>query len=228
MIAGVGLVRDEADVIESLVDHLFGEGIDKLFITLHRSADGTAEILEAIQRANPGRLHLTHVYSAPYEQELWMNNGAARAASEGATWIVPFDGDEFWQAVCAGCGGVAEVLHSTTADVVNATIWPMDPNGDGTFRQRATPEELVKVAFRPHPAARLSMGNHSVSHPGTVTDGLEILHYQWRSLDHLRRKVRDGTEALRAQGSSGGGHWRALDELSDDELGQVWEWLCRA
>jgi len=82
-----------------------------------------------------------------------------------------------------------------------------------------------KVAFRYHKNAKIQMGNHSVIgiNDAKYMSGV-VLHYKWRSLDHVRRKTRQGVAALES-GNIGSGycaHWRSLDKYKEKELEEWW------
>ncbi len=96
----------------------------------------------------------------------------------------------------------------------------------GEYREPNT-KQLVKVAFRADPNAVVLQGNHGVSgvaHPKGHIRAL-IREFQYRSFEHLKRKVRNGKAAYDATDlpETEGAHWRTLGVLSDDELRAEWE-----
>lgn len=93
----VSVVKNELDILPSVLDHLFAQGIDRIIVADNLSTDGTREYLR--QRANEdSRLIFAedncdrHIQS---EKITYLSHLAWRS---GARWIIPFDGDEFWYA----------------------------------------------------------------------------------------------------------------------------------
>jgi hypothetical protein len=89
----------------------------------------------------------------------------------------------------------------------------------------------MKVAFRYHPSVRIWQGNHMVDHPGSFSarlDYLAIREYQYRSFEHLIRKVRNGKAAYDATtlAPTEGQHWRDLGAMSDSTLAEWWADYC--
>lgn len=228
MIAAVTMARDEADIIAATVTHLYNHGVDLVIVADNLSTDCTqaeaaragAEILEDLDPA--------------YRQADKMTGLAHLAMDEGADWIIPFDADELWY---PPTGTLKDFLNSTDLDVVECFGWdhiathhdePGHPFTSITHR-RLVRQPLPKVAFRSHPMARLEMGNHDVHRPGRRGVGLKLRHFQYRSLEQMIRKVRQGCAAYRETnlGPEYGAHWRALDQLSDEQLEEHWDRLCK-
>jgi hypothetical protein len=163
-----------------------------------------------------------------YHQAAKMTLLARTAWRAGADWVVPFDADELW---FADEGRLADRLRQVDGDVVTAHLLNAFPTRAGGWGIDPAPHWHGKVAFRSHPLAWLAQGNHQVDRPGVRVDPLElslrIAHLPWRSLDQLRRKVRQGSAAY--VGVSGspelGGHWRALAAEPDDRVLVHWNAL---
>lgn len=226
---GIAMVKDERDVIAGTIEHLLGQGVDRLLVADNGSGDGTLEWLR--ERAGTAPLTVVRDREPAYYQAQKMTRLAHWAASRGADWIVPFDADERW---LAPGDTLAAFLRRQPVDVVTAQIHNVFPvrETDGAVRMRRldlTPHADVKVAFRAHPLVLLLMGNHAVVRPGPVGAGLAILHLPWRSPEQLRGKVRAGARALRAAGHDEGvgTHWHALADREDAALRAVWERLLR-
>jgi hypothetical protein len=228
----VGMVRDEADIIETVVRHLLAQGVERVVVADNLSTDGTREILEGLGRSHPVTVlgdRLPEYYQAEKTTLL-----ARRAARSGAGWIIPFDADEVW---LSPTGTLAEWLAACEAAVVQAPMFNHVPTaGDDAgqsdpvrrLRWRKTePNRLHKVAFRAQRRARLAYGNHGVSRPGRRTPGLEIRHFPYRSEEQFVRKLRQGSAALYASDLSAqvGKHWRGLGTRDDDALREAWHTL---
>ena len=89
------LVRDEEDVLESMLEFHLATGVDHVIATDHRSTDGTTEILRHFERRG--------VLTYAREDREAVSQGAittamARSAAvdHGADWVIPADADEFW------------------------------------------------------------------------------------------------------------------------------------
>ncbi|WP_022882129.1 glycosyltransferase family 2 protein [Gryllotalpicola ginsengisoli] len=223
----VTMVKNEADIIGTTLDHLLSQGVDGIIVADNGSTDATPDIVAGF--AATGRVHLARDREFSYLQSQKMSLLADTARSAGADWIVPFDADELWFAPGA-C--LAEGLRATDSPKAGARMYCLFPGtdsqlGDGSWRidRLRYPYWLDKVAFRSHPMASLKQGNHTVLRPGEQTPALGLIHIPWRSFEQFRTKVRQGAAARRATigGSELGGlHWLSLDKLSDAELRHEW------
>lgn len=223
---GVGLVRDEDDVIEPSVKHLLKQGVDRIIIADHGSVDRTRDILERLSDES-AKIYVVADSNSGYFQREKISILAFHAWKKGARWIVPFDADEFW---FAERGNVAAFLRHSSAKIVHAAVHNAVSSAD-TRPDQWQGELLVhpdasfgKVAFRSHPLALVWTGNHGVTRVGIDTPGLSIVHLPYRSIDQVRRKYRQGARALDAAGlpASQGWHWRTGAAMTDDELSRVW------
>jgi len=151
----------------------------------------------------------------------------------GADWVLPFDADEVWYGLD---GTVAEslALVADDVDVVAAAGWDhivVPGAGDYPFSpyRREETQQLAKVAFRAAPNLVVDMGNHDVAPRGRRTGGvLAFRHFQYRSLEQMSRKLRNGRAAYEASDihPMHGTHWRAGGLKSDAELAAEWVVLC--
>lgn len=230
MITAVSMMRDEADLAAKVVHHLFAEGVDRVVVADNLSTDGTGDLARAagatiINDPDPG-----------YYQAEKMTRLAERAIDEGATWVLPFDADEVWY---SPLGLIGDVLPKIRADVIEAHGWDhiaqrIDPSNAHPFlairHRRSHTQPYPKIAFRATPLVRVHQGNHGVDHPaiaGRVTGPLEYRHFQYRSLEQMTRKVRQGAAAYDATSlpCTEGAHWRTLAMMSDVALAMEWRRL---
>jgi glycosyltransferase involved in cell wall biosynthesis len=223
-------VRDEEDIIATVVTSLLVQGVERVVIADNLSTDGTRPILEGLARSHPVTV-LTDRLPAYYQGEK-MTLLARAAAAAGAGWLVPFDADELWLA--PGPATLAQWLAECDADVVQVPVLnhvptPQDdatePDPVRRLRWRKTqPNRLHKVAFRAHRRARLAYGNHGVSRAGRRRAGLEIRHFPYRSEEQFVRKMRQGGAALAATDldAEHGKVWRGLGATDDDQLRATW------
>lgn len=233
MIVGVSLVKDEADILPSMIRHMLSEGVHHLIVADNNSTDGTTDHLHDFIR-NGAPLTYVHDPDPAYRQADKMNRLVHRAGRMGATWIVPWDADEWW---FSPHGRLAEVL---TPDI-EPVQWvegyyhvphPDDPDDPDptkrmTHRRQGRDCPQSKVCFRYHPKASIHPGNHNVERPGSRGLGrVAFREFQYRSYEHFVRKVRNGKAAYDAAPDLHpelGIHWRRLGALSDEELEAEWQ-----
>lgn len=219
MKVAVSMVRDEADIIGFTLAHLLDQ-VDHAIVADNLSVDSTRQILESFG----DRVTVIDDQDPGYWQSQKMTRLAHLAGDMGAEWVIPFDADEAWW---------LPDLDTIDADVVQGRPWvyvpqpddPDDPNPLTRITWRLPePEPQNKVAFRYHPTAVLHMGQHDVDRPGSRMVGAAVRHYQYRSLDQVRRKVRNGTDAYArtSLNRTYGTHWRELQERDADELEAWW------
>lgn len=218
------MVKDEADVLGVVLDHLADQGVNHVLVVDNGSTDGTLELLRG--READGGLIVGHDLEPAYYQAQKMTALARFAWRSGADWVVPFDADELW---FARGGSLAARLRAEASAVLEARIHNVFPSTSGGDVIDIASPVHGKVAFRAHPLARLSMGNHAVDRPGerSRSGDLVIVHRPWRSLEQFARKVRQGAAALAHTGLQPhlGGHWRTLGAMDDDELTDQWQAL---
>jgi len=116
MLAGISVVRNEADLIGTTIRHHFNEGFDFIFVADNDSTDGTTAILERMAREDK-RLRISRASGAFHQSEI-LTSLARDAVWAGASWILPFDADEFWHAAV----GIAEILRSVKADLIEVSV----------------------------------------------------------------------------------------------------------
>ncbi len=220
----IAMVRDEADVIERSIRHMAAQGIEHIVVVDNMSEDGTGAILLALAEEMPG-LVVGKDLEPAYVQSAKMTRLADLVSDAGATWVVPFDADEFWFGLD---DSLPETLRSSNAPVLRAVMHNAFPAVDSAgFLLDTTPHFDVKVAFRPWQGAVVEMGNHDVLRPGSRGDGLRILHLPWRSFEQFARKNRKGAQAIALADTTGDKayHWRHLGSLDDGQLRAAWEAL---
>lgn len=212
------MVKDEADIIERTVRHLFNQGVDGVLVSDNGSTDATRAILARL--ASEFNLHIADDAEPAYYQATKMSLLADWARRAGAEWIIPFDADELW---FAPVGTLKTWLARQRAHIVTAPINNTFPSRQGWVLD-AQQHLHPKVAFRAHRLAWLSMGNHDVLRPGRRASGLHILHVPWRSFEQFARKTRSGAAALAASALPGGvgSHWRDVGALAEDDLRHLW------
>lgn len=231
---GITVVRDEADVLGLTMRHLLDQGVDHILVADNGSKDGTRELLAELARRDPRVTVVDDATRAHHQSEkmTWLAHLAWRA---GASWLVPFDADEFW---FADGMGLAEFLRSQDREVsiVHADFHHMVPSSPAAdlrtaeFILDATPSFPGKVAVRTHPLLEIWPGNHSASRVGGQVRGLHIAHAQYRTPAQVARKVRQGAQAAALTGedlSWFSPHWVAGAGLTDDDIDDVFTRISR-
>jgi Glycosyl transferase family 2 len=230
-VAGIMLVRDEADIIERTLDHAASQ-VDYLIVADNRSTDGTAEIV----MRHPGVGHFERDHEVGHYHSKKMTRLALLARKRGFKWVVPMDADELWS--------VAEPWHETetvaerlrrqapNVQIVSAALYDyLPPSGgiDGshpfdaiTWRKTAA-GVFPKVACRTHPRLVIEEGNHGAHYgevPALTVPGLMVRHFTWRTPEQFVRKIRNGLEAYAATDLDPmyGAHWRMWEGYSDDVI----------
>lgn len=224
MRVAISMVRDEEDIIGYTLLHMLSQ-VDHVIVADNMSVDGTRDILEAFPA---DRVSIVDDRDPAYTQDVKMTALTHRAGAMGADWVIPFDADEAW---------TLPDLELVEADVLATQpyvfvphfkeMMPYELNPIKDFQWRLVePERFDKVCFRYHPFAKLHMGNHGVDHPGVrLRNMTKVRHYQYRSLEQVRRKVSNGVGAFNASSlpQTYGAHWRELDTLNDNALALWWE-----
>jgi len=225
------MVRDEADIIEYTITHLLAEGVDRVIVADNLSTDETRNILDALASEYP--VTVVDDLEPGYWQSRKMTALAHMAGEQGADWVIPFDADEL---VYSPHGTLATVLAAAMAPIQWVVTYEHVPTDDDNETEanpcrrighrRAAPKPFMKVAFRYDPSVRIWQGNHQVDRPGPATRGLlEIREFQYRTLEQMARKVRNGKAAYDAttMAVTEGSHWRQMGAWDDDELERWWK-----
>jgi glycosyltransferase involved in cell wall biosynthesis len=227
-IVGVTMVRDEEDIIDKVLRHLLAEGVDHLIVADNLSTDRTPHLLNDLEACG-APVTIVQDPEVGYYQDRKMSRLARQAYDMGADWVLPFDADEVWYA--PQHDSIRQALTAMPDDVMIVRAPGWDHVGPGPFSgwRRAGTQPLCKVAFRAHPKALIHMGNHDVGRPGAARPGvLAFRHFQYRSLQQMTRKLRNGREAYEAADIHPlqGTHWRSGGLKSDAEQAADWDAFC--
>ena len=207
-IVAVGMVRNEADIVESFVRHTL-RFADEIRLIDHLSTDRTPEVLASL-RAEGLNLVVTRHTGQAQIQEILTTALAKEAFAGGADWVIPLDCDEFIDAPSP------THLRAHLAKLSTGSIawWPwasMVPQmtDDQTLvdpvlriRHRCatetinTPKCLVPRSFASRSGWQFSPGNHHVRLSNMdplpmvqMPAGYGLRHYPVRSTSQLISKM---------------------------------------
>jgi hypothetical protein len=219
MIAMTLMVRDEADIVGTMIEHHLAQGVDLFLVTDNGSVDGTREILEDLAAAD--KIELSHDPRHLKQQHEVVTAMSREAARRGARWVLNADADEFWVSKTPG-RSIREELETIDPAIGAFEVPVIDmtgaPAAAGTGLQRLVyrdhrPDELMRelgihahatpdVAFVARDDVEVAQGNHfvNVEQTGALADeqGLEVYHFPWRSLTQFARKVENSGRAYEA------------------------------
>lgn len=217
MIAGIATCRNEADLVEASVLHLLSQGIDQVWVYDGMSTDGTRDILATLPVTVLDDTEQFH------RQPALTTELAHLAGQAGATWVVPWDIDEFW----VGTNGTVRDALQALPDEVGRVAATMFQHLNADYRE-PTEKPLPKMAFRYHPGAQIHNGNHDVDGvPGYRANGhLQIREIQYRGFEHFCRKIRERCDTLDPTlGAGEGTHHTQYRGWSDEQLRPEWDRL---
>jgi len=223
LVYGISMVKNEADIILPTVLNMLNQ-VDHVIVADNLSTDSTRKKLETIES---DRLTIIDDLDPAYYQSKKMTALAMLAMEEDASWVVPFDADEFWY---SSFGSIADILRETVPEiaVVSATLYDhvptaVDPVDDNPITRigwrRVTPGPLPKVACRAKPSLVIEQGNHDATYDGIKVAKREgaivIRHYPYRTAAQMAGKAVTGSAALSYTDlpESSGQHWRDYARL---------------
>jgi glycosyltransferase involved in cell wall biosynthesis len=117
MLVGISLVRNEEDLVATAIRHHLRQGLDLILIADNDSTDGTVRCLERLA-AMDRRIVWSRTGDIGFRQSAAVTELAREAVVRGASWILPFDADEFWYAP----SGLAAELRDCRADAVSVEV----------------------------------------------------------------------------------------------------------
>lgn len=224
MIAAIAAVKNEEDIIEANIRHLFANGIDLIRISEGMSTDGTMDILSDLKRHDfKGHLEVLRDRSPIFFQKAVMNQLLGDVRRRDYEWVIPFDADEF---VVTHTGRlVSEVLKEQTFNNKLFLRNYLHLDWDNRVNNES---RWPKVIIRPRADAALTMGNHEAHGTGLEVGyfhaDLHIRELQFRSFDHYCSKVALNLETLdRSLPLDHAAHYRVLEGLDRNALEEQWQ-----
>jgi hypothetical protein len=221
---GVVVARNEEVRLPGSIRHLIDQGVDHVVVADNGSTDHTADLVAEMADELP--VTLLQDREPGYYHARKVSRMARAATRRGASWIVPFDADELWY----GAGErLSDVLRAGRGDIYPAPMFDHRPSFDlpdtndpyVEIIDRTVLPGPNKVAMRAHLLTAVHQGNHWLNDPGVVQRGaLEIRHFPYLGLEHLRRKVEYTVSAYRHTDFGGDDHSYIIDwePMNDAEL----------
>lgn len=233
-IVGVGIVGNEADIIEAFVRH-HAPILDGLVLVVHHPVDATAEILGRL-RDEGLRLDLRVASHVAFRQPEETGAVARELLRDGAAFVVPLDADEFLR--LPDPGYLKRALPALPEGRFGAWRWqgyvptPGDDSAEINpvrrirHRRRDEGVDCFKVVLTREflrDGHYLLQGNHCVMRampggegapaPMVELKSVRLAHFPVRSRSQFETKVIIGE--LRNRGQAGadpslGSHWRHL------------------
>lgn len=219
MIAAVATVYNEGDIIGLTVEHLLACGVDRIYIAHGPSRDDTGDVLASFGECVTVIPDDSPIHRQP-EQTYAL---AQRAGEDGASWVIPFDADEFIynpQGLSIP-DAIAQVPNEVTKLVISCfghTDWD---------HRHAVHRDLPKYAWRTGYEFACLPGNHNVVMVGEEQyDVLWLRELQFRSYEHMKAKVADRCRTLdpTLRGFAGG-HITRMEHMNEQELKEAWDGL---
>jgi glycosyl transferase family 2 len=176
-------VRDEEDVIDSVLRYHRAQGVDFFIVTDNASTDRTPEILGRWIDAGLARVITEPSPELRERGAEWVTRMARLAATEhGADWVVHGDADEFWWPLEGDIKSALAAVPAEFGVVLGPRVeFIARPDGPGTFFDRLVYRE-ARSLLRPKIAHRaladaivLHRGQHDVAAGADLDDAWQRL-----------------------------------------------------
>lgn len=203
------IVRDEDDILETVLIHHLNQGVDHVLAIDDESTDGSPDILRSFERSGLLTLVPRPLGSWAMDEARWRTLLARQAFThQWADWVLPTDGDVLWWPLW---GNLKDALASVPEEcqvVVapqNDFVITHEPNGDpvGELRVREVASPLgEKAVFRGYEDVLVEKGNHRVARGGQADEltrwdfGEQLRMAPWSPLRSFHYGVRTNAALL--------------------------------
>lgn len=222
---GICMVKNAEDIIGPIVEHMMRE-VDYVIVADNLSKDNTRSILDSLH----GNITVMDDLDPAYRQSEKMTYLSRIAMKSGASHVVPFDADEWWD---SPHGRLKDVIVQSDVDINVAPLFNYRPTGVDwdtilnpiqRIRWRdKNKSPLHKIACKTSPFLTIEMGNHNA----TFTDReptyddhslIQVRHFPYRNADQFVEKAVVGALALGATDLpyDVGQHWRDYAKIAED------------
>jgi hypothetical protein len=210
-VAGLVMVRNEADIIEAFVRYNL-KFLDELIIVLHSPLDETGEIVEKL-RLEGLAVIIKHNRELGFDKSEWMNKIAREIlASKRADFLFMLDADEFIK--CPSRAYLDDAIAAIPVGATAAVKWESyvpSPDDDASERnvlkriQHRVADEINRICkvtvckhFADDLALSIADGNHAVVRgrgehlrpvPHVLFRGISLAHFPVRSESQLVSKA---------------------------------------
>lgn len=164
------IVRDEDDILETVLIHHLNQGVDHVLAIDDESTDGSPDILRSFERSGLLTLVPRPLGSWATDEARWRTLLARQAFThQRADWVLPTDGDVLWWPLWGNLkDALASVPEACDAIVApqNDFVITREPRHDVVdelrIREAASPLG-EKAVFRGYPDLVVEKGNHRVA-----------------------------------------------------------------
>jgi len=204
-IVGMVPVYNEADIVEQVVRHLTGQGI-QLVVIDNGSKDGSFEICRRF--LGKGVLHVERLWTEKYDLRLTLRKLYKLALEHGPDWVLLSGADEFLESPYPGLT-LCESIQTEAAkghnliQFNNFEFWPTEKDRNlrtrdvrGRIRYYTWNDDLQFRCWKVYPGIMVErFGCHESSgFPSAVRERVSpnkfvLRHYKIRSYEHGLRKV---------------------------------------
>lgn len=208
----VSMMKDEDDIADHVIYHLALQGVDGIIVADNMSTDLTLtklkEAKDNIESSFDIDVQITFDRETAYTQSEKMTQLGHKAASRGATWILPFDADELWYGVEGTIKDAISRADKLGLQYLQAAYWnhrvttedtPGNPFVGMGYRE-SDYTGFYKVAYKYNNYIKVSNGNHFITPTDIVPDRTTIVmrHFPIRSEEQFIKKISNGYHACRA------------------------------
>ena len=182
------LAKNEADIIQTTIEHHLNHGVSGIIFTDNNSTDDTLKIAQKYKEV----IEIIEEKEEDHNQSKWVTRMAHLAVKHHPDWIVHLDADELWF-------GLQNLRGFTSSEIGSINVFIHPPVNEvfslNNFKHyldfSGYPlDQECKVAHRPDDNIVITHGNHGIQNRKlTFTNQIWRHHYPIRSFDQFVRKA---------------------------------------